>query len=81
LGIDGAESDRFCFRGTDRQVSVRAIAARQGVASVPACVTAEHLILNFVAYQPGVVTEHHQIRTLAERLLASHGLAGEFFDG
>ncbi len=81
LRIDGTESDRFCFRGTDRQVSVRAIEARQGVATVLASVTAEQLILNFVAYQHGVVTGHHQIRALAERLLASYGLAGEFFDG
>jgi diacylglycerol O-acyltransferase len=80
LKIDGDEADRFCFRGTDRQVSARAIEARQGVASIPACVISDFLVLNFVAYQPGRVTNHHQIRELAKRILASYGLAGEYFD-
>jgi hypothetical protein len=80
LKVGGEEADRFCFRGTDRQVSARAIEARQGVASIPACVISEFLILNFVAYQPGRVTNHRQIRALAEGLLASYSLAGEFFD-
>jgi hypothetical protein len=79
LKIDGEEADRFCFRGTDRQVSARAIEARQGVASIPACVISEFLILNFVAYQPRRVTEHREIHALAEGILASYGLTGEFF--
>lgn len=80
LKIDGLEADRFCFRGTDRQVSERTIDARQGVASIPACVISDFLILNFVAYQPGRVTEHHEIHALAQNLLSSYGLTGEFFN-
>ena len=80
LKIDGTEADRFCFRGVDRQVSLRSVEARQGVASLPACVIAGDLILNFIAYQPGVVTEVHQLGGLVAGLLARYGLAGESFD-
>lgn len=80
LQIDGAEADRFCFRGTDRQVRVSAIEARQGVASIPACVISEFLMLNFVAYQPGMVTEHQQLRALVTRLLESFDITAEFLD-
>lgn len=80
LRIDGAEADGFCFRGVDRRVSVRAIEARQGVATLLAGVTPGFLLLNFVAYQPGTVTESHHLRALVERLLATYDLAGEFFN-
>jgi hypothetical protein len=80
LRVDGTAADRFCFRGVDRNAKVSAIEARQGVASLPACVIADFLILNFVAYQPGVVTEPQHLLALIDRLLASYGLTGAFFD-
>ena len=80
LRVDGTTADGFCFRGTDRQASIQAVEARQGVASVPACIIPGFVILNFIAYQPGMVTTSHQLRPLVERLLAAYGLAGEFFD-
>ena len=81
LRIDGAPADRFCFRGVDRQVSLRAIEARQGVATLLAGVVPGFLLLNFVAYQPDMVTESHHLRALVERLLVTYDLTGEFFDG
>jgi hypothetical protein len=81
LRIDGTIADLFCFRGVDRGVTVRDIEARQGVASLIAAVIPDFLILNFVAYQPGRVTETRQLQVLVEDLLASYGLAGEPFDG
>ena len=80
LKVDGTTADGFCFRGTDRQASIQAVEARQGVASVPACIIPGFVILNFIAYQPDVVTTSHHLRPLVERLLAAYGLAGEFFD-
>lgn len=80
LRIDGAAADRFCFRGVDRQVSVRAIEARQGVATLLAGVMPGFLLLNFVAYQPDMVTESGRLRALVEQILATYDLAGEFFD-
>lgn len=80
LRIDGDASDRICFRGIDRSVARRAIEARQGVATLFAGVISDFLVLSFVAYQPGVVTEPRHLRTLVERLLADYELAGEFFD-
>ena len=79
LKVDGSDADRFCFRGVDRLVSLRSLEARQGVASLPACVIAGDLILNFVAYQPGVLTEGYQLRSLVASLLGRYGLAGEAF--
>lgn len=78
LTIDGAESDLFCCRGTDRPVPARMIEARQGVATLHAADVAGHLNLSFTAYEPGVVTERRQLRILVEHLLATYGLAGEF---
>lgn len=80
LRADGSPADRFCFRGVDRKVKRSAIEARHGVASLPACVISGEMILNFVAYQPGVVTEPGQLVALVERLLAAYSLSGEFFD-
>jgi hypothetical protein len=37
----------------------------------------ESLVLNFVAYQPGAVTDSAQLRTMAEQILAEHQLRGE----
>ena len=81
LRIDGTIADLFCFRGVDRGVTVHDIEARQGVASLIAAVIPDFLILNFVAYQPGRVTETRQLQVLVEDQLASYGLAGEPFDG
>lgn len=80
LRVDGSPSDRFCFRGVDRKVKLSAIVARHGVASLPACVISGDMMLNFVAYQPGVVTETGSLTALVERLLAGYGLSGDFFD-
>lgn len=81
LQIDGTTADLFCFRGVDRGVTVSAIEARQGVASLIASVIPGFLILNFVAYQPGAVTDRRQLRALVQELLVSYGLTGEPFDG
>lgn len=80
LRIDGSPADRFCFRGVDRQMTVDAIEARQGVATLLAGAVPGFLLLNFVAYQPGTMTEPRRLRALVERLLATYGLTGEFFD-
>lgn len=80
LQIDGAAADRTCFRGIDRSVARHAIEARQCVATLIAGVIPGFLALNFVSYQPGVVTEPRHLRALVERLLADYELAGEFFD-
>ncbi len=80
LRVDGAPADGFCFRGTDRQASLRSIEARLGVATLLTGVIPGFVILNFVAYQPGLVTEINHLRPMVERLLANYGLAGEFFD-
>jgi hypothetical protein len=80
LLIDGNAADRICSRGIDRPVSRRAIEARRGVATLLAGVIPGFLLLNFVTYQPGVVTEPWHLRALVERLLAGYEVAGEFFD-
>ena len=80
LRIDGGDADRFCFRGIDRQASVRTLEQRQGVATLLAGVISGDLLLNFVAYQPGVVTQSQDLRAIAEGLLADYGLTGAFFD-
>lgn len=80
LLIDGGAADRICARGIDRPVARRAIEARQGVATLFAGVIPGFLLLGFVAYQPGVVTEPQHLRALVERLMADYELAGEFFD-
>lgn len=80
LRIDGADADEVCFRGTDRQVSLEAIEARQGVATLFGGVVSDHMHLNFVAYQPGVVTQSRHLHMLVEQILAQYGLSGEFFD-
>ena len=80
LRVDGSPADRFCFRGVDHKVKLSAIEARHGVASLPACVISGDMILNFVAYQPGVMTEAGQLAALVQQLLASYGLSGAFFD-
>lgn len=80
LQIDGTTADLFCCRGIDRGVSVHAIEGRQGVASLFSAIIPNFVVLNFVAYQPGVVTNSEQLRVLAEELLARYGLAGELFE-
>jgi hypothetical protein len=80
LQIDGGAADRICSRGIDRLVTRRAIEARRGVATLLAGVIPGFLLLNFVAYQPGVMMEPQHLRALVERLLAGYELAGEFFD-
>jgi hypothetical protein len=80
LLIDGGAADQLCARGIDRSVTRRAIEARRGVATLFALVIPGFLVLNFVAYQPGMVTEPQQLRALVARLLDDYELAGEFFD-
>ena len=80
LRIDGAAADLFCFRGMDRQVTVRSIEERQGVASLATGAIPGYILLNFIAYQPGLVTQSDQLRALVEPLLATYDLKGEFFD-
>jgi hypothetical protein len=80
LWIDGGAADRFCFRGVDRNLSRDAIERRRGVATLLAGVIPGYLLLNFVAYQPGVATDTPQLRTIVDRLLANFDLAGEAFD-
>ncbi len=78
--IDGSEADRFCFRGIDRQAAVTTLEQRQGVATLLAGVIPGDMLLNFVAYQPGVLTQSHDLRHMARGLLADVGLTGAFFD-
>ncbi len=81
LMIDGIAADRICFRGIDRKLPRHAIEERQGVATLHSGLIPGFLLLNFVAYQPGVVTEPRHLRAIVERLLAAYDLAGESFDG
>jgi hypothetical protein len=80
LRIDGAAADLFCFRGMDRQVTARSIEERQGVASLATGTIPGYILLNFIAYQPGWVTNSDQLRALVEELLTSYNFKGEFFD-
>ena len=80
LRIDGAQADRFCFRGIDRQVDTRSMQSRRGVATLLAGALPGYLLLNFVACQPGLITDSRQLRELVARLLAPHNLTIEFFD-
>jgi hypothetical protein len=38
------------------------------------------LLLNFVAYEPNVVTQHVHLRSMVQQLLVRHGINGDFFD-
>lgn len=80
LKIDGEVADLFAFRGVDRQARVCDLEARQGVATLLAGETSGFLLLNFVAYQPGVVTQTQHLRTLVETLLGNYGIYFEHFD-
>jgi diacylglycerol O-acyltransferase len=80
LKIDGEAADFFAFRGVDRQARFCDLEARQGVATLLAGAIPGFLLLNFVAYQPGVVTQSQQLRALAEKLLTNYGISYEFFD-
>lgn len=80
LKIDGEAADLFAFRGVDRQARFSDLEARQGVATLLAGAIPGFLLLNFVAYQPGVVTQSQHLRAMAEKLLANYGISFEFFD-
>ncbi len=80
LRIDGADADRFCFRGVDRGARAQALEQRQGVATLLAGVIPGMILLNFVAYQPGVITCTPDLRGLVEGLLARFELVGAGFD-
>ena len=77
--IDGAQSDAVCFRGVDRQMSVHTIEERHGIATLFAGAVPGFISLTFVAYQPGLVTEHGHLHGLVEQLLAKFGVTAEFF--
>jgi hypothetical protein len=78
--IDGTVADFFCFRGMDRQLTLRTIEQRQGVASLISGSIQGDLLLNFVAYEPNVVTQHVHLRSMVQQLLVRHGINGDFFD-
>lgn len=80
LRIDGADADRFCFRGIDRRAALRTLEQRQGVATLLAGLIPGSMLLNFVAYHPGGMTESRDLRSLAEKVLAGFGLTGALFD-
>lgn len=80
LKIDGEAADLFSFRGVDRQARVCDMEARQGVATLLSGAIPGFLLLNFVAYQPGVVTQTQHLHALTEKLLANHDISFEFFD-
>lgn len=80
LKIDGEVADLIACRGVDRQARVCDMEARQGVATLLAGAIPGFLLLNFVAYQPGVVTQSQHLRALTEKLLTNYGISFEFFD-
>gem|GEM_PF-183081 len=81
LGIDGTAAEWFGFRGVDRHLSGRDIERRRGVATLLSGFSPGYIILNFVAYQPGIVTDTGQLRAIVEQVLADYDLSGEvFFD-
>lgn len=80
LWIDGGAADRFCFHGVDRNLSAGAIERRRGVATLLAGFIPGYLLLNFVAYQPGVATDTRQLRAVVDGLLGNFDLSGEAFD-
>jgi hypothetical protein len=75
--IDGADADVFLFRGVDRQLSRRSLERRGGVATLLSGFAGDSLLLNFVAYQPGAVTDSAQLQAIAEEILAGQQLRGE----
>ena len=80
LKIDGTSAEDICCRGVDRPLTLSAIEARGGVATLFAGVIPGFLALSFVAYQPGVVTETHQLHQLVKEVLKRYELTGEYFD-
>ena len=80
LKIDGTSAEDICCRGVDRPLTLSAIEARGGVATLFAGVIPGFLALSFVAYQPGVVTETHQLHQLVKQVLKRYELTGEYFD-
>jgi diacylglycerol O-acyltransferase len=80
LKIDGEAADLIAFRGVDRQAKVCDMEARQGGATLLAGAIPGFLLLNFVAYQPGVVTQSQHLRALVEKLLTNYEIPFEFFD-
>jgi hypothetical protein len=67
--IDGSAAAWVGFRGVDRQVSAGNLARRGGVATLLSGVLRDQLLLNFIAYEPGRVTEAEQLRQLVVELL------------
>jgi hypothetical protein len=77
LRLDGTEAEEFSFRGVDRQLSARSLDRRGGVATLLAGIVSDSMLLNFVAWQPGVVSDSAQLQTIAEQILADYELRGE----
>jgi hypothetical protein len=77
LRIDGTDAEVFTFRGVDRQLREHRLDRRGGVATLLAGFVRETLVLTFVAYQSGCVTDSAQLRTVVEGILAEHQLPGE----
>jgi diacylglycerol O-acyltransferase len=75
--IDGTDAEVFLFRGVDRQLSRRSLERRGGVATVLSGFAGDSLLLNFVAYQPGVVTDSAHLQAIAEAILAAQQLRGD----
>jgi diacylglycerol O-acyltransferase / wax synthase len=77
LRIDDTEAEDFMFRGVDRRLSERSLERRGGVATLLAGFVRDSMVLNFVAWQPGAVTDSARLQTIAEQILADYDLRGE----
>lgn len=77
LRIDGTEAAEFTFRGVDRRLSERNLERRGGVATLIAGFVRDAMVLNFIAYQPGAVTDRAMLRTIAEQIVTDYELPGE----
>lgn len=77
LRIDDTEAEEFTFRGVDRRLSERSLERRGGVATLLAGFVRDSMVLTFVAYQPGAVTDSARLQAIAEQILADYELRGE----
>ena len=77
LRIDDTEAEEFTFRGVDRRLSERSLERRGGVATLLAGFVRDSMVLTFVAWQPGAVTDAARLQTIAGEILADYELRGD----
>lgn len=79
--IDGRAADRFAMRGVDQGLLRGAIERRGGVATLVSAISGDDLLLNVIAWEPGLVTTPVELRAVVDAILDGHGLHGAPFHG